>query len=64
MAAIVIALLKEFIDTAAIVAVVILNAIVGFFQGYKAETSVRALRNMVVARARAARYGKDPWLPY
>jgi magnesium-transporting ATPase (P-type) len=50
-AAIVIALLKEFIDTGVIVAVVTLNAIVGFFQEYKAETSVRALRNMVVARA-------------
>ena len=58
-AAIVTALLKEFIDTGVIVAVVILNAIVGFFQEYKAETSVKALRNMVVAKARVVRDGKE-----
>ncbi|MDD5008585.1 MAG: HAD-IC family P-type ATPase [Syntrophorhabdaceae bacterium] len=62
-AAIVTALLKEYIDTGVIVAVVILNAIVGFFQEYKAETSVRALRNMVVARARVVRDGKETEIP-
>lgn len=58
-AAIVTALLGEFIDTGVIVAVVILNAIVGYFQEYKAETSVRALKSMVVARARVIREGKE-----
>lgn len=58
-AAIVTALLGEFIDTGVIVAVVILNAVVGYFQEYKAETSVRALKNMVVARARVIREGKE-----
>ena len=62
-AAIVTALLREYIDTGVIVAVVILNAIVGFFQEYKAETSVRALRNMVVARARVVRDGKEMEIP-
>lgn len=62
-AAIVTALLREYIDTGVIVAVVILNAVVGFFQEYKAETSVRALRNMVVARARVIRDGKETEIP-
>ena len=59
MAAIVTALLGEYIDTGVIVAVVILNAIVGYFQEYKAETSVRALKNMVVSRARVLREGRE-----
>jgi len=58
-AAIVTALLGEYIDTGVIVAVVILNAIVGYFQEYKAETSVRALKNMVVSRARVLREGRE-----
>ena len=59
MAAIVTALLGEYIDTGVIVAVFILNAIVGYFQEYKAETSVRALKNMVVSRARVLREGRE-----
>ena len=62
-AAVVTAILKEYIDTGVIVAVVILNAIVGFFQEYKAETSVRALKGMVVAKARAVRDGKEMEIP-
>lgn len=58
-AAIVTAILKEYIDTGVIVAVVILNAIVGYLQEFKAETSVRALKNMVVAKARVLREGKE-----
>lgn len=58
-AAIVTAILGEFIDTGVIVAVVILNAVVGYFQEYKAETSVRALKGMVVAKARIIREGKE-----
>lgn len=63
MAAIVTALLGEYIDTGVIVAVVILNAIVGYFQEYKAETSVRALKNMVVSRARVLREGREGEIP-
>lgn len=62
-AAIVTALLGEYIDTGVIVAVVILNAIVGYFQEYKAETSVRALKNMVVSRARVLREGREREIP-
>ncbi len=62
-AAIVTAVLKEYIDMGVILAVVILNAVVGYFQEYKAETSVRALKNMVVAKARVVRNGKEAEIP-
>jgi len=58
-AAVVTAILGEYIDTGVIVAVLILNAVIGYFQEYKAETSVRALKSMVVPRARVVREGKE-----
>lgn len=51
--------LKEYIDSGVIFAVVILNAIIGYIQEYKAEESVRALRKMVVPKARVLRDGKE-----
>ncbi len=58
-AAMVTTLLKEYIDTGVILTVVILNTIIGFIQEYKAEESVRALKKMVVPRARVLRSGKE-----
>jgi P-type Ca2+ transporter type 2C len=58
-AAIITALLREFIDTGVIVAVLIINAVVGYLQENKAEASVRALKNMVVAKARVVRDGLE-----
>lgn len=58
-AAIVTILLSEYIDTGVIAAVVILNAIIGYIQEYKAEESVRALKKMVVPKARVIRNGKE-----
>ncbi len=52
-------LLKEYIDSGVIFAVVILNAIIGYIQEYKAEESVRALKKMVVPKARVIRDGKE-----
>jgi len=58
-AAIVTALLKEYIDTGVIMAVVILNAVIGYIQEFKAEESVRALKKMVVPRARVIRGSQE-----
>lgn len=62
-AAIVTTFLGEYIDTGVIVTVLILNAIIGYFQEYKAETSVRALQSMVVPRAKVIRDGKEQEIP-
>jgi Ca2+-transporting ATPase len=51
--------LKEYIDSGVIFAVVILNALIGYIQEYKAEESVRALKKMVVPKAKVLREGKE-----
>jgi P-type Ca2+ transporter type 2C len=58
-AALVTFLLREYIDTGVILAVVILNAVIGFFQEYKAEESVLALRRLAVPKARVLRAGRE-----
>jgi len=62
-AAVVTAFLGEYIDTGVIVAILMLNAIIGYFQEYKAEASVKALKSMVVPRARVVREGKEKEIP-
>lgn len=52
-------LLDEYIDTGVILAVVILNAVIGYIQEYKAEESIRSLKKMVVPRARVIRDGEE-----
>lgn len=52
-------LLKEFVDSGVIFAVVLLNAVIIFIQEYKAEESVRALKKMVVPKAGVVRDGKE-----
>ncbi len=47
------------IDTAVILTVVLFNAIVGTVQEFKAEESLRALKRMVVPRAKVIRGGKE-----
>ncbi len=51
--------LEEYKDTGVIAAILLINAIVGYIQEYKAEKNVRALKSMVVARARVLRDGKE-----
>lgn len=58
-AALVTLLLKEYIDSGVIMAVVLLNAVIGYLQEYKAEESVRALENLLVAKARVIRDGHE-----
>lgn len=51
--------LGEYIDTGVILAVVIINAVIGFIQEIKAEEGVRSLKKLVVARARVIRDGHE-----
>ncbi|MCM2267220.1 MAG: HAD-IC family P-type ATPase [Elusimicrobiales bacterium] len=62
-AALVSLLLKEVSDAAVIVFIVLLNAAIGFYQEYKAEKSVQALKKMVVAAARVLRGGSETQVP-
>jgi len=62
-AAIVSGALQEWVDAAAIIAIVILNAILGFVQEFKAERSLEALKRMVVVTARVVRDGVLVSLP-
>lgn len=56
-AAIVTFALGDFIDTGVIVAVLLLNAIIGFTQEHQAEVSIRSLARMVQPHARVVRDG-------
>src|SRR3989338_1052453 len=58
-AAVVTSLLKEYLDTSVIMAVVILNAVIGYMQEYKAEQGVRALKKMLIPRAKVLRNGRE-----
>jgi len=50
--------LGHFIDTSVIIAVVIINAIIGFLQEGKAEKAMDAIRHMLALRAAVIRDGK------
>jgi P-type Ca2+ transporter type 2C len=56
-AAVISGLLEDWLDAAAILAIVLLNGVLGFIQEFRAERSLAALRNMSVATARAVRDG-------
>lgn len=51
------AFLGEWIEVTAIAAILILNAVIGFFQEYKAEAAIEALRDMTSPRAKVMRQG-------
>ncbi|HUG07399.1 MAG TPA: HAD-IC family P-type ATPase [Acidimicrobiia bacterium] len=52
-------LLAEYLDSVVIGVVLLLNAVIGFFQERKAEGAVRALMQLVVPVARVIRDGQD-----
>lgn len=52
------AALGEWAESSAIAAILVLNAVVGFFQEFKAEKSVQALKQMTAPRATVLRDGK------
>jgi Ca2+-transporting ATPase len=58
-AAVVTGFLQEHIDTGVILAVVILNAVIGYIQEFKAEESIRALKKLTVPKARVLREGVE-----
>ena len=57
-AALISGILREVADAIAIAAIVVLNAVVGFLQEYRAERAVLALRSMTAPRARVLRDGR------
>ncbi|MBL9100938.1 MAG: cation-translocating P-type ATPase [Myxococcales bacterium] len=57
------AALGEVLDAVAIGAIVVLNALVGFFQEYRAERAILALRSMTAPRARVVRDGRAAIVP-
>ncbi|MBX3326461.1 MAG: cation-translocating P-type ATPase, partial [Nitrospira sp.] len=62
-AAIVSGLLEDWIDAAAILAIVFLNGLLGFVQEFRAERSLAALRKMSVTMARVIRDGTLQSIP-
>jgi len=51
--------LQEYKDASVIIAVILFNALIGFFQEFKAEKSVMALKQMAAPKARVLRQGHE-----
>lgn len=62
-AAVIAGIMGDVKDTIAILAIVILNALIGFLQEFRAEKGIRALRQMAIAQARVLRDGISTWKP-
>ncbi len=56
-------LLREWVDAIAIGVIIVLNAVVGFLQEYRAERAMLALRSMTAPRALAVRDGHATPIP-
>ena len=62
-AALVSAAVGELVDGTAILAIVLLNALIGFFQEYRAEQAVAALARLAAPRAKVIRGGEAQVVP-
>lgn len=62
-AAIIAGILREWVDSFAIIIIIILNALIGFLQEYKAERSLFALRKMITRSSKVIRDGKLQTVP-
>jgi Ca2+-transporting ATPase len=62
-AAIISGIIGDLTDTIVILIIVLLNAVIGFFQEYRAEKSIQALKQMAVTQAKVLRDGNINWLP-
>jgi P-type Ca2+ transporter type 2C len=62
-AALISGFLQEWVDAIAIIAIVFLNALLGFIQEYRAEKSLQALRRMAAPFSRVIRGGARASLP-
>jgi Ca2+-transporting ATPase len=56
-------LLGEGVDAIAVLSIVVLNAVIGFYQEYNAEKSIVALRKMTAPRAKVLRDGNVTVVP-
>ncbi len=61
-AAIIAGVIGDLTDTIVILIIVLLNAVIGFIQEYRAEKSMQALKKMAVTQCRVLRDGNSTWL--
>jgi len=61
-AAVISGIIGDITDTIVILIIVLLNALLGFIQEYRAEKAMRALKQMSVTQTRVLRDGKTTWL--